>query len=148
MELRLVTIPISHYCEKARWALERAGIRYREERQAGRDKIGAIVATGGTSSKAVLFSGSSFVVALLGLLLVPDTILRSLALGAIIVGVVTMAAAITAALARGMDVPAAVRFGKRFVTRSVRGAYPLGGGVGPVSPFWRLAPEDPEQSGP
>jgi RND superfamily putative drug exporter len=69
--------------------------RYREERQGGRDKIGAIVATGGTSSKAVLFSGSSFVVALLGLLLVPDTILRSLALGAIIVGVVTMAAAVT-----------------------------------------------------
>ena len=69
--------------------------RYREERQAGRDKIDAIITTGGTSSKAVLFSGSSFVVALLGLLLVPDTILRSLALGAIIVGVVTMAAAIT-----------------------------------------------------
>jgi len=22
---RLLTIPISHYCEKARWALERAG---------------------------------------------------------------------------------------------------------------------------
>ena len=69
--------------------------RYREEQLPGRDKIAAIVATGGTSSKAVLFSGSSFVVALLGLLLVPDTILRSLALGAIIVGVVTMAAAIT-----------------------------------------------------
>ncbi len=30
--LRLVTLPISHYCEKARWALERAGIPYREER--------------------------------------------------------------------------------------------------------------------
>jgi len=29
---RLVTIPISHYCEKARWALERAGVPYREER--------------------------------------------------------------------------------------------------------------------
>jgi glutathione S-transferase len=29
--LRLVTIPISHYCEKARWALERTGMRYREE---------------------------------------------------------------------------------------------------------------------
>jgi glutathione S-transferase len=28
---RLITIPISHYCEKARWALERAGIPYREE---------------------------------------------------------------------------------------------------------------------
>jgi glutathione S-transferase len=30
--LRLITIPISHYCEKARWGLERAGIHYREER--------------------------------------------------------------------------------------------------------------------
>ena len=28
---RLLTIPISHYCEKARWALERARIDYREE---------------------------------------------------------------------------------------------------------------------
>jgi glutathione S-transferase len=26
----LITIPISHYCEKARWALDRAGIEYRE----------------------------------------------------------------------------------------------------------------------
>ena len=69
--------------------------RYREERAAGRDKIAAIIGTGGTSSKAVLFSGTSFVVALLGLLLVPDTILRSLALGAIIVGLITMAAALT-----------------------------------------------------
>ena len=32
MVLRLVTIPISHYCEKARWALERADMPYREER--------------------------------------------------------------------------------------------------------------------
>jgi glutathione S-transferase len=29
---RLLTIPISHYCEKARWALERAGIAYEERR--------------------------------------------------------------------------------------------------------------------
>lgn len=29
---RLLTIPISHYCEKARWALERAGLEYVEER--------------------------------------------------------------------------------------------------------------------
>ena len=28
---RLITIPISHYCEKARWALERARIPHREE---------------------------------------------------------------------------------------------------------------------
>src|SRR3954452_13696077 len=69
--------------------------RYREQRQAGQDKLEAISTTGATASKAVLFSGSSFVVALLGLLLVPDTTLRSLALGAIIVGLVTMAAALT-----------------------------------------------------
>jgi len=28
---RLITIPVSHYCEKARWALERAGLPYAEE---------------------------------------------------------------------------------------------------------------------
>ncbi len=27
----LITIPISHYCEKARWALDRAGVGYREQ---------------------------------------------------------------------------------------------------------------------
>jgi hydroxymethylpyrimidine/phosphomethylpyrimidine kinase len=60
----------------------------------------------------------------------------------------TMASAITSALARGMDLPEAVRFGKRFVTISVQHAYPLGSGVGPVSPFWRLAPEGRAESGP
>ena len=29
---RLITIPMSHYCEKARWALDRLGLRYVEER--------------------------------------------------------------------------------------------------------------------
>jgi glutathione S-transferase len=29
---RLLTIPISHFCEKGRWALERAGLEYDEER--------------------------------------------------------------------------------------------------------------------
>jgi glutathione S-transferase len=29
-QCELITIPISHYCEKARWALDRAGIPYRE----------------------------------------------------------------------------------------------------------------------
>jgi glutathione S-transferase len=29
---RLVTIPISHFCEKARWALDRAGLEFSEER--------------------------------------------------------------------------------------------------------------------
>lgn len=46
--LRLVTIPISHYCEKARWALERAGLEYREERHVqGIHQIAARRAGGG-----------------------------------------------------------------------------------------------------
>src|SRR6185503_8213781 len=46
--LRLVTIPISHYCEKARWALERAGIPYREERHVqGIHRVAARRAGGG-----------------------------------------------------------------------------------------------------
>ncbi len=69
--------------------------RYREERHKGLEKTDAIIASGATASKAVLFSGSSFVVALCGLLLVPDTILRSLAFGAILVGIVTVVAALT-----------------------------------------------------
>jgi hydroxymethylpyrimidine/phosphomethylpyrimidine kinase len=50
----------------------------------------------------------------------------------------TMASAIVSALAKGLDMPAAVRFGKEFVTTAVRHSYPLGAGVGPVSAFWRL----------
>lgn len=69
--------------------------RYREERYAGLSKHDAIAVSGATASKAVLFSGSSFVVALLGMLLVPDTVLRSLATGAVLVGIVTVAGALT-----------------------------------------------------
>ena len=48
--LRLVTIPISHYCEKARWALERAGVPYREERHVqGIHRIAARRAGGGAT---------------------------------------------------------------------------------------------------
>ena len=69
--------------------------RYREERYAGLAKHDAIAVSGATASKAVLFSGSAFVVALLGMLLVPDTVLRSLATGAVLVGIVTVASALT-----------------------------------------------------
>jgi glutathione S-transferase len=31
MNAKLITIPFSHYCEKARWALDRAGVRYDED---------------------------------------------------------------------------------------------------------------------
>ncbi|MGH4020922.1 MAG: bifunctional hydroxymethylpyrimidine kinase/phosphomethylpyrimidine kinase [Pseudonocardiaceae bacterium] len=52
----------------------------------------------------------------------------------------TLASAITCELARGAPLPDAVHFGKRYIEQAVAHAYPLGAGVGPVSPFWRLAP--------
>ena len=69
--------------------------RYREERGRGLAKDAAIATAGATASRAVLFSGSTFVVALFGMLLVPTSIMRSLAAGAIIVGIVSVAAALT-----------------------------------------------------
>ena len=69
--------------------------RYREERLRGREPLDAIAASGATASRAVLFSGTVFVIALVGMLLVPDSVLRSLALGAILVGIVSVLAALT-----------------------------------------------------
>jgi len=69
--------------------------RYREERRLGSEKLVAIGTVGSTTCRAVLFSGSAFVLAMVGMVLVPDTILRSLAAGAILVGIVTVLAALT-----------------------------------------------------
>jgi uncharacterized membrane protein YdfJ with MMPL/SSD domain len=69
--------------------------RYREERGRGRGELAAIEVAGATASRAVLFSGSVFVVAMFGMLLVPNSIMRSLAVGAILVGIVSVIAALT-----------------------------------------------------
>jgi putative drug exporter of the RND superfamily len=69
--------------------------RFREERARGLEKQPAIEATGSTASRAVVFSGFAFVVSMCGLLLVPDTIFRSLATGAILVGLVSVIGALT-----------------------------------------------------
>ncbi len=69
--------------------------RFREERAGNREKTDAIAATGATANRAVLFSGSAFVLAMTGLLLVQSTVMRSLALGAILVGIVSVVAALT-----------------------------------------------------
>jgi putative drug exporter of the RND superfamily len=69
--------------------------RYREERGRGLEKADAIAASGATASRAVLFSGTAFVVAMMGMLIVPNNIMRSLALGAILVGIVSVVAALT-----------------------------------------------------
>ncbi len=75
--------------------------RYREERNAGRASLEAIGVTGATASRAVLFSGVTVILALLGLFLVPITTFRSLGLGATLVvgvGVVAMLTLVPAAL--------------------------------------------------
>src|ERR687891_256901 len=69
--------------------------RYREERLHGRDKFEAIGRAGATANRAVFFSGMTVVLALLGLLIVPNTIFRSLASGAIFVVLVAVAASMT-----------------------------------------------------
>ncbi len=48
----------------------------------------------------------------------------------------TLSAAIAAGLALGLDVPAAVRRAKRYVTGAIRNAPCLGKGAGPLEHFW------------
>jgi len=69
--------------------------RYREERGRGLEESDAIAASGATASRAVVFSGTAFVLAMIGMLIVPNNIMRSLALGAILVGIVSVVAALT-----------------------------------------------------
>jgi glutathione S-transferase len=53
----LITIPISHYCEKARWALDRAGLAYRERAQLQFFHIVAARRAGGGNTVPVLVCG-------------------------------------------------------------------------------------------
>ena len=69
--------------------------RYREERARGLDKIEAITATGSTASRAVVFSGFTVVIALLGMFIVPQSIFWSLAFGASLVVVLAVIATLT-----------------------------------------------------
>ena len=69
--------------------------RYREERQHGFDHMESIGRAGATANRAVLFSGLTVVLALLGMLFVPNTIFRSLSVGAILVVLVAVAASMT-----------------------------------------------------
>ncbi|MBT3943641.1 MAG: MMPL family transporter [Chloroflexi bacterium] len=69
--------------------------RYREEREAGVEKIEAIERTGSTASRAVFFSGVTVVIALIGMLIVPTSIFFSLGLGAILVAIMAIIATLT-----------------------------------------------------
>ena len=63
MPARLVTIPISHFCEKARWALDRAGIAYVEEPHLQLIHVLAARRAGGGRSVPVLRTLSGSVLA-------------------------------------------------------------------------------------
>lgn len=69
--------------------------RLREERRRGRDTRAAIMVMANTATRAVVFSGTAFTLAMVGMLLVPDTVLRSLGFGAVVVGLVSIAVAVT-----------------------------------------------------
>jgi RND superfamily putative drug exporter len=69
--------------------------RYREERAKGFDNLEAIGRSGATANRAVFFSGVTVVLALAGMLLVPTTIFRGLAGGAIIVVLISIALSMT-----------------------------------------------------
>jgi RND superfamily putative drug exporter len=69
--------------------------RYREERRKGFEPYGAITASGATASRAVFFSGLTVVFALMGMFIMPTTIFRSMAAGAILVVLASIAASLT-----------------------------------------------------
>jgi putative drug exporter of the RND superfamily len=97
--------------------------RYREERAAGREPEEAIAVAGATASRAVLFSGATVVLALLGMFLVPHTVFRSIAVGAIAVVLVAVLAALTL-------LPAALAIlGDRIERLRVPGRRGTGGGL-------------------
>ena len=60
---RLVTIPISHFCEKARWALDRAGVDYVERPHLQLIHVFAARLAGGGRTVLVFVTGSGEVLA-------------------------------------------------------------------------------------
>ena len=69
--------------------------RFRDELARGLDKYEATARAGATAGRTVLFSGTTVVIALCGMFLVPFLFFQSLALGAILVVLVAMAATLT-----------------------------------------------------
>ena len=69
--------------------------RFREEMDRGLDKIDAVERTGETAGRTVLFSGTTVVLALLGMLIIPVSFFQSLGLGAILVVIAALAATLT-----------------------------------------------------
>ncbi|MBE0429058.1 MAG: MMPL family transporter [Thermoleophilia bacterium] len=69
--------------------------RYRDELARGRHYLDAIETAGATASRAVLFSGMTVILALIGLMIVPLSIFYSLAAGAMSVVAISVLACLT-----------------------------------------------------
>jgi RND superfamily putative drug exporter len=69
--------------------------RYREERALGAEVADAVVRAADTATRAVLFSAITVVIGLSGLMIMPDSVMRSLGMGAILAVVATALAAVT-----------------------------------------------------
>ena len=69
--------------------------RYREERARGLEKYDAIARAGGTASRAVLFSGMTVVLALFGMVIIPFNVYIGVGVGAILVVIASVCAALT-----------------------------------------------------
>lgn len=69
--------------------------RYREERQKGLEKLDAIVTSGSTAGRAVLFSGLTVVLALIGMFIIPEKTFQAFGVGAIVVVFVAVLAGVT-----------------------------------------------------
>ena len=69
--------------------------RYREERQKGYDKYESISIAGATANRAVLFSGGTVVLALTGMLLLPEIFFQAFGAGAIMVVFVAVITCLT-----------------------------------------------------
>jgi glutathione S-transferase len=61
MTTKLITIPFSHYCEKARWALDRAGVTYVEDGHLPVFHYLATYRAGGKRTVPVLVDGTTVV---------------------------------------------------------------------------------------
>jgi RND superfamily putative drug exporter len=70
--------------------------RYREERVRGLEKIDAIAATGATANRAILFSGMTVVLAMIGMVIVPIDIMIGMGMGVMLVVFTTLLTALIA----------------------------------------------------
>ena len=69
--------------------------RFRTERIAGRDKIGAIEVASSTAGRAVFFSGLAVTISLGALLLIDDSLFKSIAIGCIAVVLISVVGSLT-----------------------------------------------------